>query len=61
MMGDLVRFIEAHGVEAAVDDGGQLRALAQFTYKHPSGEVMVGSAWEPIEATPAAVRAWLGY
>lgn len=60
-MGELLRFLEAHGVEAEVD-GGQLVALARFTYRHPvSGEVLAGAVWEPVEATPAAVRAWLGY
>ena len=60
-MTELVRFLQAHGTEAAVEDG-QLIALARFTYRHPvSGDYVAGAVWEPIEATSAAVLAWLGY
>lgn len=62
-MGELVALLEAHGVEADVDAAsGQLVALARFSFVHPtSGEVLAAAVWEPIEATPTAVLAWLGY
>jgi len=56
----LVETIKAHGTEAKIGEDGKLYGLAVFTYRE-GAEVLTGSEWECLEATPSAVRAWLGY
>lgn len=51
----LLTLLAAHGVQAYAD-GSSIRVLDVFTV-----DCVPGAQWETIEATPRAVRAYLGY